>query len=109
MNFLNNFLAGCMVLLFTLSAQAQNPDAQSLIKQGIELHNAGKYDEAIAKFGEVLKTDPENGYANYETAFSLYASKKGTDAVPYLDKAVKTDNQKLAVASYVLLGSIYDE
>jgi tetratricopeptide (TPR) repeat protein len=97
-----------LTLLFTLhfSASAQSND---LIKQGVDLHNQGKYTEAIDKFNEVLKTDPENEYANYEIAFSLYAAKRVKEAMPHLDKAVKSTNKSLSVAAYCLQANIYDE
>lgn len=60
---------------FQVIAQNNNT-ANDLIKQGVDLHNQGKYADAIAQFNEVLKTEPQNGYANYEMAFSLYALKK---------------------------------
>jgi Tfp pilus assembly protein PilF len=93
---------------FSVLAQNTNP-SNDLIKQGVELHNQGKYAEAIDKFNEVLKTDPENSYANYELAFSLYAFKKPKDAIPHLEKAVKAEGASLKVAAYSLLASIYDE
>ncbi len=93
---------------FTSMAQDAN-QVNDLIKQGVDLHNQGKYTEAIEKYNEALKADPENGYANYELAFSLYASKKANDAIPYLEKAVKTSSASLIVPEYVLLASIYDE
>jgi tetratricopeptide (TPR) repeat protein len=96
----------CSVISFPARAQS---DANDLIKQGIALHNQGKYTEAIDKFNEVLKTDPENAYANYEMAFSLYAAKKPKDAIPHIDKAVKSSNTSLSVAAYSLLATIYDE
>lgn len=86
-----------------------NNQANDLIKQGVDLHNAGKYDQAIAKFNEALKADPANGYANYELAFSLYASKKPNDAIPYLEKAAKSSSTSLVVPAYALLAAIYDE
>jgi len=86
-----------------------NNQANDLIKQGVDLHNAGKYDQAIAKFNEALKADPANGYANYELAFSLYASKKPNDAIPYLEKAAKSASTSLIVPAYALLATIYDE
>ncbi len=89
------------------SAKAQTTN--DLMKQGVDLHNQGKYAEAIDKFAEVLKTDPENGYANYEISFSLYADKKPQDAIPHLEKAVKSTDTNLSVAAYCLLASIYDE
>lgn len=109
------FFRKILVLFFVVflpftSLYAQNADdTQSLIKQGIALHNQGKYPEAIEKFKAALKTGPENAYANYELAFSLYASKKPAEAIPYLEKATKTDNAKLSVPAWCLLGSIYDE
>jgi tetratricopeptide (TPR) repeat protein len=97
-------------IAFTSSLFAQNNNqASDLIKQGVELHNQGKYDAAIDKYNEVLKSDPENGYANYEIAFSLYAAKKGSEAIPHLEKAVNPGNVALSVAAYALIGSIYDE
>ncbi len=89
-------------------AAAQN-STNDLIKQGVDLHNEGKYADAISKFEEVLKTEPDNGYANYEIAFSLYKSKKPLDAIPHLEKALKSSNTSLSVAAHALLASIYDE
>jgi tetratricopeptide (TPR) repeat protein len=99
-------MAICCYAHFSAIAQSSNND---LIKQGVELHNQGKYAEAIDKFNEALKNDPENEYANYELAFSLYASKKPKDAIPYLQKVVKSSNTSLSVTAYSLLASIYDE
>jgi len=96
----------CGYAHFSAIAQGSNTE---LIKQGVELHNQGKYAEAIDKFSEALKSDPENEYANYEIAFSLYASKKPKDAIPHLQKVVKSSNTSLSVTAYSLLASIYDE
>ncbi|MBW4888759.1 tetratricopeptide repeat protein [Mucilaginibacter sp. HMF5004] len=100
-------VAGC---LLSLPVIAQNTDeATDMVKQGIALHNQGKYAEAIAKFNEVLKTDPAHAYANYEMGFSLYVSKKGKDAIPYLEKAIKSPGGNISAGAYALLASIYDE
>lgn len=105
-----------LALVFTicfcghLKILAQSGNATNdLIKQGVDLHNQGKYADAIDKFTEALKSDPENEYANYEIAFSLYASKKPQDAIPHLQKAIKSNNKSLSVTAYSLLASIYDE
>lgn len=100
------FIALCLFLSINFCASAQSND---LIKQGVDLHNQGKYTEAIDKFNEVLKTEPENEYANYEIAFSLYAAKRVKEAIPHLDKAVKSSNKSLSVAAYCLQANIYDE
>jgi len=108
-NYCRSFL---IVLLFfgaaNLSAQDNKANPDTLMRQGIALHNLGKYAEAIEKYAEVLKADPENSSANYETAFSLYALKKQQDAMPFLEKAIKSNNDNLKVAALCLLASIYD-
>jgi Tfp pilus assembly protein PilF len=97
-------LLAAVCVCFSTLAQSNE-----LIKQGVDLHNQGKYAEAIDKFNEVLKTDPENGYANYEIAFSLYASKKPQDAIPHLEKATASPNASVSQGAYALLAAIYDE
>lgn len=104
-SFLTFVLLFCSITLF---AQDNKAKLDTLMKQGSALHNQGKYAEAIEKYHEVLKVDPENGYANYETAFSLYASKQPQEAIPYLEKAIRSKNDNLNVAAYSILASIYD-
>jgi len=108
---LRNLILGIGVLcIAALSAKAQDGSpASDLVKQGIALYNQGKYADAMAKYNEVLKTDPENAYANYEMAYSLYMAKKPQDAVPYLQKAVKATTGNIGAAAYSLWASIYDE
>lgn len=81
-----------------------------LIKQGMQLNDQGNYAGAIDKYSEALKLDPDNTKANYEMGFSLFASGKGNDAIPYVEKTIKgSSSTSLTAASYDLLGSIYDQ
>jgi len=101
-----------VLTIISLYAIAQNKDAlPDLIKQGVQLNDQGKYAEAIAKYDEALKIDPENVQANYEMGFSLFVSGKGDEGIPYVEKTIKgaTGNPSLTAASYDLLGSIYDQ
>jgi tetratricopeptide (TPR) repeat protein len=103
---------GKLFLVLLLSGLARtNAYAQvdGLIKDGSDLDNQGNHTAAIAKYAEALKAESENGYANYKMAFALYASKKANEAIPYLEKAVKTSSVSLVVPEYVLLATIYDE
>jgi tetratricopeptide (TPR) repeat protein len=95
----------------TLNVIAQDKGSvQDLVKQGVQLNDQGKYAEAIDKYNEALKLDPENAQANYEMAFSLLASGKGNDGISYVEKTIKANpNPQLTAASYDLLGSIYDQ
>jgi tetratricopeptide (TPR) repeat protein len=97
-----------IVLLFTaIPSFAQNDDAKNLVKQGIALHDEGKYPEAIAKYQQAIKLDPANSMAQYELAYSLAASGKQKDAIPYLEKLVKIEPK--SGAAFDLLGNIYDD
>jgi len=97
------------LVVFSANAQESNT-VSDLVKQGVELNDQGKYAEAIAKYQEALKIEPENNQANYEMAFSLMASGKGNEGIPYVEKTIKgSTSNALTAASYDLLGSIYDE
>src|SRR6201996_2567262 len=103
------FIIALLVAPFCAIAQDNNavPD---LIKQGVQLNDQGNYTGAIDKYSQALKLDPENVQANYEIAFSLLASGKGNDGIPYVEKSIKVStNISLTAASYDLLGRIYDQ
>jgi tetratricopeptide (TPR) repeat protein len=95
------------VLLFSVAAYAQDTDVATLVKQGIQLNNQHDYAGAIEKYKQALTTDPENAQANYQLAFSLNASGKGMEGIPYLTKVTKTSSNFTGPA-YELLGGIYD-
>lgn len=88
-------------------AHAQNTDVNGIIKEGIRLNGEKNYAAAIEKYKEALASEPDNAQANYQLAFSLNASGKGTEAIPYLNKVIKTGGD-LTGPAYELTGSIYD-
>lgn len=96
--------------LITFNVCAQDKGSVSdLVKEGVQLNDQGKYTDAIAKYNEALKIDPENAQANYEMAFTLVLSGKGNDGIPYVEKAIEKSNSvQLKAACYDMLGSIYD-
>ncbi len=87
---------------------AQTDDAPSLVKQAVQLNKEGKYADAVEKYRQALKLDSNNVYANYGMAFSLLASGKGNEGIPYAEKVTRTDSPIKAWA-YDILGSIYDK
>jgi tetratricopeptide (TPR) repeat protein len=88
-------------------AHAQNVDVSAAIKEGIRLNSEKNYPAAIEKYKEALAAEPDNVQANYQLAFSLNASGKGTEAIPYLNQVIKTGGD-LTGPAYELMGSIYD-
>jgi tetratricopeptide (TPR) repeat protein len=49
-----------------------SPEHLQLIRQGTALHDEKKFDDAIAKYQEVLKANPDSTLAIYEMALSYY-------------------------------------
>jgi len=110
MNRLRKNLLTLILAVITLNVFAQDKGSVSdLIKEGVQLNDQGKYADAIAKYNEALKLDPENAQANYEMGFTLVQSGKGNDGIPFVQKAIeKTSSSQLKAACYDMLGSIYD-
>ena len=99
------------VLLFTLSRAFAQDDAATLTKAGVALSNEKNYTAAIDKYKAALTADPEYAPANYQLAYTLNASGKGLEAIPYLQKTYKstTASANLIRGAYLLAGSIYDQ
>jgi tetratricopeptide (TPR) repeat protein len=95
------------ILCGGMQAVAQNATAD-LMKEGRQLSAQKSYAEAIGKYKSVLMVEPENVQANYQLAFTLFASGKGPEGLPYLDRVIKANaNTPLTAAAYSLMGSVY--
>jgi len=81
--------------------------ATVLISEGVKLHDAGKFEDAITKYKEALELEPNNPTANYEIAYTLLSSKKTKEAIAYLNKIIEGKAPN-AGSAYDMLGSIYD-
>ena len=84
-----------LMAIFAISfAYGQETDekyekADVLRKEGIALHDQGKYEEAIQKYEEGLKLLPYNSSLIYEKAYSLTAMGKKAEAKKLLEKLFK--------------------
>jgi len=100
-----------ILLSFFISSAVLSQDKSkinSLISEGVKLHDAGKFEEALGKYKEALQLDPENSTANYEIAFTLFNTKSAKDAIPYLNKIIEGNAPANKGGAYDMLGSIYD-
>ncbi len=96
-----------IILIFSYNSYSQNKTLSELVSQGIELHDAGKYNEAITKYNEALKIDKNSTLANYELSYTYFVTQQYHQAIKYSTKALKqkSDHQH---ESYVILGSCFD-
>lgn len=103
-------LLGLLMLLAASAVAAAEPPAQgamTLVREGIRLHDEGRYEEAIAKYREALAVDPGNVDASYEIACSQFAMGRYDECVatakPLLGRAGRLES-----AVYVVLANCHD-
>lgn len=108
----------CFVLALTVSAQkigkptltpTEATAAQKqIIREGIKLHDKGQYDEAIKKYEQVLKENPDNDEALYEMAFSYYNKKDYSKASELAYKLVQYKSQT-GLLGYGMIANVLDD
>lgn len=106
----NLLLALFATLIFTANNFAQTkPAADSLIVEGIRLHDAGQYQQALKKFDQALDIDKNNGYALFEKANTYYTLKDTKKALKYLDIIIDKKIQESYSDACYLKGNLLDE
>ena len=62
----------CMVFVVLFSYSQDRASAESMVKQGIALHDKGDYEGAIALYDKAIDLDKEYFLPWYEKTFSLF-------------------------------------
>ena len=65
------------------------PTEAPVLREGIALYDQGKYDEALARFDQVLKGNPDNVVAIYEMAQTLSQKKEYQKAIDLAAKGTQ--------------------
>jgi len=73
----------------SLAAGQPSDEVVQLYKQGRQLFQDGKYDEAIAAYKKCIQMDPKFDYAYGSLAYIYYELKKYSEAVPLYKKALE--------------------
>jgi len=102
-------IAASFCTLF-LTAQENNPliNSAEYIKKGIELHDQGKYKEAIAAYSKIDKSDTNYYQAAYEMAYSLSADSQTTEALKMVLTGLQKPNSYWPQL-YTLYGNLLDD
>jgi len=80
----------------------QNANAEELIHEGVELHDEGKYNEAVEKYNEALKIDPKSAQATYELSLSYLALQDYQNASKYSTAVINSGNKQLSAGAYAV-------
>ncbi|MFA5651280.1 MAG: tetratricopeptide repeat protein, partial [Proteiniphilum sp.] len=86
--------------LFSLRAYSQERNIEELIQEGVELHDAGEYEEAIDRYLEVLETDSTSLLAIYELSLSYLALKDFENALEYSTRVIDSGDERLSPGAY---------
>lgn len=94
-------------LFLTLNLFGQDEKIKELVSQGTELHDQGKYDEAIAKYKAALDIDKNSTVANYELSYTYMVTEQYDKAIKF-SKEVIDQNKDNQYGAYIVLGSSLD-
>jgi tetratricopeptide (TPR) repeat protein len=82
---------------------------KKLVDQGVQFHEQGQYDEAIAKYKEAEKKDPKSALVKYEMAFTYHAKRDLDKSLTYARAATRLKTDGIEENLYSLLGTVYDD
>ncbi len=87
---------------FLLLSYGQNANAEDLIHEGVDLHDEGKFEEAIQKYNEALALDPQSVQATYELSLSYLALQDYQNASKYSTTVINSGNKQLLSGAYAV-------
>lgn len=100
---------GLLIIFCCLAFFAIAQDGQSLLNEGIELHDAGKYQEAIDKYKKSLAIDPASALVYYEMAYSYHQLKDYRNALECVNKSLSLNDEKTNYLATIVKGSVLDD
>lgn len=111
-------LASALVALVPVAATAQTaptrtpvastPQQDEKIRAGVELHDKKQYDQAIAKYEEVLKENADNVEALYEMSYSLMEKKEHARSIELARRGTAYKGEMLPMF-YDMIATNYEE
>ncbi len=102
---------------YAIAAQVESPkltpvapteNQQRLTREGVALHDQGKYDAAAAKYEEVLKENPDNVETLYEITLTYFTKKDYRKSLEFAYRGARYKSNLLG-EFYVVIGSSLDD
>ena len=88
------------VIIFNIKGQSNN--VQSLIQEGVALHDSAEYKRAIERFEQALKINPKSTLALYELSLSYLELKDYKNASKYSTQVINANDKNLSVGAYAV-------
>jgi tetratricopeptide (TPR) repeat protein len=82
----HKFFLTIICVFIGINAQSQTNDPKALVNEGVALFDKCSYNDAIEKYKEALKINPEDLQADYELAYTLQTINKGLEGIPYIER-----------------------
>lgn len=96
-------------LMHTLPIIAQD-EFTDIVKEGVALHDEGKYQEALEKYKRALQIDKKGSTAYYEMGYTYQAMKQYDLAIKAYDKVIKIGEQtETLLTAYMNKATILDD
>jgi len=83
------------------------PEQEAVIRAGVDLHDKGQFDDAIAKYKEVLAKSPTDVTAMFELAYTYLAKKDFDNSLATAREGAQFQSELLPMF-YDLMASSYD-
>lgn len=104
------FLFFFMILSLPFSLFSQDEKIAAFIKEGINLHDKGKYNEAIQAYKKALKIDKKHALTHYEIGLSYYHLKAYKKTIKSINKALKYGkDERILLSAYLIKGAAIDD
>lgn len=88
------------IIVFKTIGQSNN--VQTLIREGVALHDSAEYKKAIKKFEQALKLNPKSTLALYEISLSYLELKDYENASKYSTQVINSNDKSLSVGAYAV-------
>ncbi|MDR0824765.1 MAG: tetratricopeptide repeat protein [Prevotella sp.] len=95
-----------LLILFVASITVQSQtSSEKLIREGVSLHDRGRYNDAIKCYEEALKVNPTSMSAVYEMSLSYLKLNNNDKALSLSTKVINANFQPLLVDAYIVKGT----